>query len=160
MHSRYFNPLFQNYCPFILFLSLFQGLSQSQGHDQQSGKLTQCRSPNQLFRINFMDMPSQVRAFSFSILFVNFYLNPDFYISPWLEKMFKLMMLRLLENAIVSQKIGSREITHAPALSPKVKLPQVLTITLPGRENYSSLWQQFFEFSFPHKKRGKERKIC
>ena len=31
MRSRYFNPLFQNYCPFILFLSLFQGLSQSQG---------------------------------------------------------------------------------------------------------------------------------
>ena len=129
MRSRYFNPLFQNYCPFILFLSLFQGLSESQGHDQQSGKRTQCRSPNQLFRINFKDTPSQVRAFSFSILFVNFYFNPDFYISPWLEKIFKLMMLRLLENAIVSQKI-----THAPALSPKVKLPQVLTITLPGRE--------------------------
>ena len=58
------------------------------------------------------------------------------------------------------KKIGSREITHAPALSPKVKLPQVLTITLPGREKLliplaTIFWIQFL----PQKKGEREENL-
>ena len=55
--------------------------------------------------------------------FLNFFSN--LYIAPWLRKSFKFMVLRLLENTFVSQKIESVYFYSSPQV-PDAKLKSLL----------------------------------
>ena len=69
------------------------------------------------FRINLKDTPSQISMDSLGV-----YLSPDYllnffsdlYVPMWLGKIFKFMVLRLLENAFVSQNLNLFIFTHVP----------------------------------------------
>ena len=74
--------------------------------------------------------------------FLNFF--PNLNISRWLQKGFKFMMLRLLENTFLSQKLNL-------FMPPSKTLFQVFIITTPGRRKLPiSPEQRFLEISFPH----------
>ena len=75
---------------------------------------------------------------------LNFFLN--LYIPPWLRKSFIFIVLRLLENIFVSQKIES---VHFYSCSPSKTLPQVFTIIPQAKGNCLFLpnfifWRYFF----------------
>lgn len=55
------------------------------------------------------------------MVFVEFSLKPAY--PPLFEKTFKLMVLRLLENAFESQKIESGHFIHAPLAEENYSLP-------------------------------------
>ena len=72
--------------------------------------------------------------------FLNFFLN--LYIPPWLQKSFKFMVLRLLTNTFVSQKIESVHFYSCP----QVKLsPRLLSLPLRQKEVTHSSQTAFFE---------------
>ena len=57
----------------------------------------------------------------------------NLYIAPWLQKIFKFMVLRLLENAFVSQKIESVHFY----LCPQAKIsPRFLSLPIQAGGNY------------------------
>ena len=94
------------------------------------------------------DFYGQVRTLSSSRIFVDFSLK-HVYITPWLGKIFKWMVFRLPENAFVSQKIESRQVTHAPSCNspPPPPHPHVLLIITPmQREITHSPHAVFFFF--------------
>ena len=63
-------------------------------------------SPSQFVsRIHPLIFPWTPKGFFFPESFLNFFLN--LYVPPWLWKSFKLIVLRLLANISVSQKIES-----------------------------------------------------
>ena len=92
-------------------------MSQPSGQDQQNGKRTYCQLPPQPFRINFKDTHFLIflwtpKGFIFSLeCFLNFY-KPV--LAPWQRKYFKFVVLRLLENAFVSQKLNLLIFTYFP----------------------------------------------
>ena len=82
--------------------------------------------------------------------FLNFFSN--LYFVPWQWKSFKFMVLRLLENAFVSQKVESFLL-----MSLSTNLPQVLIIATPGRRKLTIFSQTTF-FSFFLSRKGEELK--
>ena len=83
-------------------------------------------SPSQLIsRIHPLIFLWAPKGFIFPESFLNFFLNQ--YIPPWLQKGFKFIMLRLLANTFVSQKIESVHFysypkqNPLPSLSPRQK---------------------------------------
>ena len=91
--QRYLYSLFQNQRPHLSLLHLFRRISQLLCQDQQNSKRT---------RIHSLIFLWTLKGFISPEYFLNFFL--DLYISPWLRKSFKFMVLRLLENTFVSQK--------------------------------------------------------
>ena len=88
-----------------------------------------------------------------SRIFLDFFLN--LYIPPWLQKSFKFMMLRLLANIFMSQKIESVHFYSCP----QAKLsPRFLSLPLKQNEITHSSWTVFSEdLFFPQQKVGEER---
>ena len=81
--------------------------------------------------------------------FLNIFL--DLYIPPWLWKSFKFILLRLLTNTFLSQKIKSVHFYSRP----KQTLPLVFNITPQAKENYPLLLNSLFRKSiFPSRKGG------
>ena len=92
-------------------------MSQPSGQNQQNGKRTYCQLPPQSFRINFKDTPPYISMDSYEVYILSrifFYFFSNLYIAPWLQKGYKFMVLRLLENAFVSQKIESVHLYLCP----------------------------------------------
>ena len=110
-------PIFLINTPLILKLPLFQWIFQPSGQDQENGKRTCCWLPPRYFRINLKDT-----SFYIAVCLLRFYLSLEFllsffsnlYIPPWLGKIFKFVVFRLLENAFASQKIESRHFFSCP----------------------------------------------
>ena len=74
------------------------------------------------------------------------------YIPPWLGKIFKFLVFKLLEDAFASHKIGSGIFLLMP---PGEFLPQVLVISSPQAEgNYTSPHAVFFENLSPSRRGG------
>ena len=74
--------------------------------------------------------------------FLNFFSNR--YFAPWQQQSFKFIVLRLMENAFVNQKV---EFVHFCLFPQGKTLPQLL-ITTPGRRKLPiSLKQRFLYFS-------------
>ena len=80
-------------------------LSQLLGHDQQNSKQTYCR----LSIIIFLWTP---KGFISRESLFNFLLN--LYISPWLRKRFRFIVLRLLQIYLWVKKLKLFNFTHAP----------------------------------------------
>ena len=78
------------------------------------------------------------------VYLLNFLSN--LHIPPWLGKTFKFVVLRLLENAIASQKYES---SHIYSWYPSKTLPQVLIIT-PWREITNYQQAAFFQKPLSH----------
>ena len=84
------------------------------------------------------------KGFISSESFLNFFVN--LYIPPWLRKSFIFIVLRLLANIFVSQKIES---VHFYSCSPSKTLPQVFIIIPQAKGNCLFLpnfifWRYFF----------------
>ena len=112
--------------------------NQPSGQNQQDGKQTYCQLPLQFFKINFKDTPSHISmdyllgVYILSRIFLNVFAN--LHIAPWLQKILKFMVLRLLENAFVSQKI---QFVHF-YLCPEAKIsPRFLSLQLQAGGNFS-----------------------
>ena len=98
-------PLFLNpYSAAPVFQKIFQPAGQS---DRQPDRQLHGLLPPQCFRINFLLSFNKPLALSLSTKFVEFY-GKQLYIPPWLEKNLKIMVFKLLGNAIAIQKIESR----------------------------------------------------
>ena len=83
--------------------------------------------------------------------FLNFFLN--LYIPPWLRKSFKFIVLRLLANTFVSQKIESAHFYSCF----QAKFSPGFYHYHPGRRNFSFLLNSVFWRSFfPQQNRGRE----
>ena len=117
--QRCLYPLFQNQSPHFLLSSLFWKLSQPLGQDQQNSK-TYCR----LSIIVFLWTP---KGFISPESFLNFPQN--LYISPWLRKSFKFIVLRLLQIHLWVKKLNLFNFTHGP----KQNSPLGFYHYLPGR---------------------------
>ena len=120
--QRCLYPLFQNQSPHFLLPPLIRRISQSSYQNQQNGKQTYYHPL--IFLWTF-------KGFIISEHFLNFFSN--LYIPPWFQKSFKFMVLRLLANIFVSQKIESIDFYSC---SQARLSPQVLIITPQAGWNY------------------------
>ena len=111
-------------------------LSQLLVQDQLNSKQTYCR----LSIIIFLWTP---KGFISPWTFLNFLLN--LYISPWLRKRFKFIVLRLLQIHLWVKKLNLFNFTHAP----KQNSPPGFYHYPPGRQELpnfpnSIFWRYFF----------------
>ena len=142
--QRCLYPLFQNQSPHFLLSSLFWKLSQPLGQDQQNSK-TYCR----LSIIVFLWTP---KGFISPESFLNFLQN--LYISPWLRKSFKFIVLRLLQIHLWVKKLNLFNFTHAP----KQNSPPGFYHYPPGRRELRIPPEQhFLKIFFPEQKGGRRR---
>ena len=133
-----------------IFFRHLHKISQLSGQYQQNGKRTYCRLPPRSFRIS--ELTSRIHPLLFlstpqgfifsSEYFLKFFSNR--YIEPWLQKSFKFMVLRLLENAFL-------------LMSPSKTFPQVLTITTPQEETNHFPQTTIFIFFLSRKGGGLRR---
>ena len=122
--------------PHFLLSSLFWKLSQPLGQNQQNSKQTYCR----ISIIIFLWTP---KGFISPESFLNFLQN--LYISPWLRKSFKFIVLRLLQIHLWVKKLNLFNFTHAP----KQNSPPGFYHYPPGRQELpifpnSIFWRYFF----------------
>ena len=120
---------------------LFWKLSQCSGQNQQNGKHTvnYHPSPSQLIsRIHPLIFLWTPKGFISPESFLIFFLN--LYIPLWLWKSFKFILLRLLVNTFVNQKIESVHFYSCP----QATLPQVFISTSQAEGNYSFLLNRVF----------------
>ena len=92
-----------------------------------------------------------LKALSLSRIFVEFFVKPVY--PPWLVKIFKFMVFRLMENAIGSQKIESRLFTCTPYTKPKSSPGSYHHAQAEGNDS------KIFENLFPPSRKG-GRKLC
>ena len=128
--------------PHFLLSSLFWKLSQPLGHDQQNSKQTHCR----LSIIIFLWTP---KGFISPEPFLNFLLN--LYISPWLQKEFKFIVLRLLQIHLWVKKLSLFNFTHAPKQN---SLPGFYHYSPGRRELPIPPKQHFLKMYFPEQNEG------
>ena len=123
------SPISKQHTHFLL-LYLFWKMSQISGQDQQNGKehiLDYHPSPSEFIsRIHPLIFLLTSKGFISPKYFLNFFSN--LYIPPWLQKNFKLMVLRLLENTFESKN------WICLLMTPNITLLQVFIITTPGRK--------------------------
>ena len=133
------DPLFQNQRPHFLLLHLFRKKCQPSSHDQQIGKRTYCQLAPQSFWVNFKDAPSHIFMYSYvylSKIFLEFFLKPVY--RTMVVESFKFMILRLLENPFVSQKIES---VHFYSYTQSKLYPVVVFLYFsPSRTEVVGLW--------------------
>ena len=122
----------------------FLKITQPSGKDQQNGKKHNPISSQLISRMHPLIFLWTPKGFISSESFLNFFLN--LYIPPWLRKSFIFIVLRLLANIFVSQKIES---VHFYSCSPSKTLPQVFIIIPQAKGNCLFLpnfifWRYFF----------------
>ena len=107
--QRCLYPLFQNQRPHFLLLHLFQRMSQPSVQDLQylnEHMVDYHPSPSEftsrIHHLIFLWTPKGFISLEYFLIFF-----PNLYIPPWLKKCFKFMVLRLLENTFLSQRIES-----------------------------------------------------
>ena len=106
-------------------------------------------SPSQLISRIFLWTPKE---FVSPESFLNFFLN--LYIPPWLQKSFKFIVLRLLANTFVSQKIESVHFYSCP----QAKLCfRFLSLPVGRRKLPIPPEQRFLKIVFPQQKGGRGR---
>ena len=89
--------------PHFLLSSLFWKLSQPLGQNQQNSKQIYCR-------LSIIIFLSTHKGFISPEFFLNFLLN--LYISPWLRKSFKFIVIRLLQIHLRVKKLNLFNFTH------------------------------------------------
>ena len=140
--QRCLYPLFQNQSLHFLLSSLFWKLSQPLGQDQQNSKQIYCQLPT----IIFLWSP---KGFISPESFLNFLLN--LYIPPWLQKIFKFIVLRLPQINLWVKKLNLFNFTHAP----KKNSPPGFYHYPPGRKELPIPPEQhFLKTFFPEQKEG------
>ena len=141
------NPLFENQYRIMLVPHLFQRISHP-----QFGIYKRANKRSVVTTLVLEDLPNgYILMFlkdSYNCISLVYLLNflSNLHIPPWLGKTFKFVVLRLLENAIASQKSES---SHIYSWYPSKTLPQVLIIT-PRREITNYQQAAFFQKPLSH----------
>ena len=104
--QRCLYPLFRNQRPHFLLLHHFRRLSQPSGQDYHPSPT---EFTSRIHPLIFLWTP---KGFISPECFLNYF--PNLYISPWLQICFKFMMLRLMENKFLRQKIESVHFSSWP----------------------------------------------
>ena len=140
--QRYLYPLFQNQSPhFLLPIFSENYLNPQTRINKMVNKHTvnYHPSPSQLIsRIHPLIFLWTPKGFISPESFLIFFLN--LYIPLWLWKSFKFILLRLLVNTFVNQKIESVHFYSCP----QATLPQVFISTSQAEGNYSFLLNRVF----------------
>ena len=139
--QRCLYPVFQNQCPHFLLLHIFRRMAV---HPSPS-EFTSRTHP-----LIFLWIPKGlISPEYFLIFFSNLRIPPIF--QPW-KRCFKLMVLRLLENTFVSQRLESVHFYSYP----QAKLsPKFLSLLLQAEGNYPFLPSKVFWKSIFSQQRGR-----
>ena len=146
------NPFIQNKRPLILLRILFQRIS----IQVRVNKIINEHSAD------YETSPSELTSDTWSHISIDsleFYLSQEFLldflsnlnIPPWLGKIFKLMLFRLLENAFASQTFESIHFYSCPSPG---KTSHILIFTPKEEENYPFSAGSFFSKIYSSKQKG------
>ena len=155
--QRFLYPLFKNQRPiFYCYLSFEE-------YFKPQVKITQMVNEH---TVDYHPSPSELTSRIYPLIFLwtpegfiplEYFLNffSNLYIPPWLGKSFKFMVLRLMENAFVTQNIESVHFYLWPLTKFSLRFP-LLHPPLQPEENYSLPKQNFLKiYFFASRKWGK-----